>query len=291
MRRSRAGLAALGALAAWAGGLHGQSPFAFEYRPAAGSRIQALYQTEGDLLLVGLPDMPDTSLGAFEALVSVTRRVEEVLDGAFVVTESVDSSRGAYRLRPGDRWIPLELPAGPTPPVRTLVDAGMRATPLEGPADPWQEKMLRGLRGVVLVDFPRAASAPGDGWSGTVTYPYTVEVPGRPPSVVAVSLEGRVLAAMDSVVVRTSDTLVFVSGRGGFNPLTVDSAFAFDGIDRPVAVWGSFVTSLIWSTGWQGWVSGVTTLRMFHRVEALPARGLGEVTMRADLTSRLRVRP
>jgi hypothetical protein len=260
------------------------------FAPHPDLRIHQVFETVGSVRYVGFPELPDTSMGAMSAMVSRTRRVLEPLEGAWVVQVSYDSSRAQYHLGPGSSWTSMQLPRGLLGPYRVFVDSRLTVSTLDGGEDEFEPRAVRGLTGLVDIFLPDEPMTTGRRWTGTVVFPYTAELPGAPPTLIAITLNGRATSVLDSVVPRPADTLAYVSVQAGLTPVTVDGAYVDSTRSFPVTFWGTVSSSMVWSTGWDAWVTGASAIRMHHRVEMGEADPR-ELTVYADLTARFRIRP
>lgn len=290
MIRMRSAILTVVALSAGLPPAAGLQPSAIVFDPTVGLRVHTVYESSGSVQFVGFPGLPDTSIGAYHAVVGMTRRVVEPVGDSWVVETSFDSSRAQYRTGRSGTWQALPTPAAAIGPVRSVFDARLQERSVEPADDEWAERLVRALRGVVEPALPEQVVAAGDRWHAPVEMPYAVELPGDPATIINLVLNGRATAIVDSVVPRPADTLAYVSLQGGLNPVTVDTAYVEGEIELPVTIWGAIGSTLVWSSGWDAWVSGSSTLRMHHRVETAPLV-TREITASYTIMTQFRIRP
>jgi hypothetical protein len=144
--------------------------------------------------------------------------------------------------------------------------------------------LMRMLTGIPDLEFPDGSLSEGDGWSSKTV---ASAVPGLRNEAVPPVVNGTVRVALDSIVVRANDTLGYLSLEGRFPPATFVDVL---GPGRATAS-GDVVGSLIWSTSWNAFVSGVSTTRMTVTRGAVESKqGKGE-ELRTEATTRYWVRP
>ncbi len=272
------------------GTLNGQTTFRVDFRPTVGTFVKTYSEMQGELVFNDFTVLPDSSVAAFESMVATTRRVLEELEGAYMTQTTYDSSQARYRIL-GREWRNVVTRNGPVGPVRVLIDTQMSRSLMADDSIPANLPLIEGVAGTVRLSFPEGAVTTGEEWQAFVDMPYAVEIPGDTATLVATTLSGTATASIDSLVVRPGDTLAYITARGAFNPVFVDARYPLDGAPTPAEVWGSFASSLLWSTGWQAWVGGSVTLRIRHRIERPQGSDLPDARITADLRSRFRIRP
>ena len=52
-----------------------QAPFTFEFNPGAGMSIRLIIESQGEMVIVGVPDLPGGSVAQLFSLGSITRRM------------------------------------------------------------------------------------------------------------------------------------------------------------------------------------------------------------------------
>jgi hypothetical protein len=279
---------------AWLGladGLSAQQTFQFQFRPPVGSRLVVVANIEGELVFRDVPFVEVDTVGNFTSFATRSRTVVEDLGDASVVSFTYDSSYAQYRVRPGGGWIELRPRQGKVGPYRWLVDHHLQRALIDPPPDVWDLNVASGLTGMVELPLPEEPVVIGERWPVSFQFPFTTQVPSRSPLIIAIALPAQGVAVVDSVVARATDTLAYVTASVGVGPTTVPAAFGAEGGDLPVQLSGSVTASLIWSTGWQAWVSGIQTIKIDHRVRVSADDDAVAPTMQSNLTSRFRIRP
>ena len=71
----------------------------------------------------------------------------------------------------------------------------------------------------------------------------------------------------------------------------MNSTVALGGLPATAELWGQFTSRLIWSTGWNAFVSVVLTARVHQRFEAAVESGVNDGRVTSTFTTRVRVRP
>jgi len=118
-------------------------------------------------------------------------------------------------------------------------------------------------------------------------------VEGEPGVSVWLSRVGDIVArstlALDSLVDRGADTLAFLRVQGTLLPTTVASAA--EAAEGRARLTGGFGGRLIWSTGWDAFVSGAVRLRVRMVTFAGPPNTeVPDFTLDVDASSRFQVR-
>lgn len=140
-----------------------------------------------------------------------------------------------------------------------------------GPAAARLVALVTGLPGLGL---PRRPVRAGDRWTSRLEIPVPAMRPGAMIGQERL-LVSEAVVSVDSVVARALDTLAYVSLRGTLGPAATG--------DRGYV--GAVRGALVWSTGWQAFVSGATRTR----IETRPENGQGAVLL--ETTVRQQVRP
>lgn len=162
--------------------------------------------------------------------------------------------------------------------VQARFDARLRSTVVaSGGTRAGAERMLDLVTGFPRLELPARAVRAGDAWRS----PVAVRVPAVEGEAAAdVVLMADVAVHVDSVITREQDTLAYLSVAGVLVPET-----------RGVAVYGGGVRgALVWSTGWQAFVSGAARTRIEVRVLAAE-NGREESSVIMETTVRQQVRP
>jgi hypothetical protein len=163
----------------------------------------------------------------------------------------------ASRTRGSDgRWREFEVLGADSAWVQVSMDERMRVRGANyGTRLPGVTGLLRVLTGIPNLELPDEPLGPGDGWSSTTV---ASAVPGLRNETVPPIVSGMAHLVLDSIVIRSRDTLGYVTVTGRFPATTFVDEF---GPGR-VVLSGDLAGSLIWSTSWNGFVSGVSRTRM-----------------------------
>jgi hypothetical protein len=239
------------------------------------------------LVAVGMP----ANAGAQEQLVlrhdpvadvTVSRAFQTVTrvstsDGRAVVTADLGTMRAiAVRGRDGVLLVHLAYDSVRTRSRQPDGNWAEFAIPLADTA--WVVGVATGVPGLTL---PEAAVPIGRGWETDIALPLAEQQAAGPGEIT-----GRANLTLDSVAVRSNDSVGYLTVNGTFGPATL--SIADDAGNRTrLDVTGSMRGSLVWSTGWRAFVSGATTARV--RLERTGAQGTERLTL--VTTTRHQVRP
>ncbi len=265
-----------------------QDGFVLEFRPAQGTFVHTLYDTNTELMYVGLPVLPDSTLGAASALVSETRRVYAVTDSGFAVGFTYDSASARHRI---GAWQALDVPDDPVGPVNVWMDNRLITPPGALPGDTGAVALMRGLAAALQIALPADPLPVGEVWAAEAEYPFTVNLPGDSLVTITATISAPATGSLDSLVARDTDTLAYVTIQGQFRPRVVPTEFELGGFAVPAELWGSFAARLIWSTGWNAFVSGAARGLVNVRLEAPEGSGLPDTRVSSRVMTTLRVRP
>ncbi len=268
-----------------------QETFTFEFRPVVGTSLLVVSNVEGELVFRDVPFVEVDTAGTLTSFAARRREIVEDLGDATVVAFTYDSSHAQYRVRTGGGWIELRPRHGAVGPYRWLVDRQLQRSLIDPPPDLWDLNLVSGVTGMVELPLPEGPVTIGERWPVYFQFPITTQVPSSSPLTIATALPAQGVAMLDSLVVRAMDTLAYVTASLGVGPTTVPAAYGGDDGDLPVQLSGTVTASLIWSTGWQAWVSGIQSIKIDHRVQIGQDEAIGAPTMQANLTSRFRIRP
>lgn len=271
-------------------GAGAQGTISLQFRPTPGRFVHTIYQMNADLVFVGLPAIPDSTPGEVTALVSETQRVLARNDSTVVLQLVYDSVRARHRVS-GDVWEDFAFGRTPAGPLEMFADPSLATTPRALPPDTLRFRMMQGLAGELFIGLPTESLEPGGLWGTEATFPYTVALPDDSTVLMSAVLSGNAIGTLDSLVLRATDSLAYVTVRGELRPHVQPSPFRFDERPTVAEVWGTFASTLIWSTGWNTFVSGATRARIHTRVEAPAGSGVPDARVTANVTARFRIRP
>lgn len=267
-----------------------QAPFTFEFNPGAGTSVRLIIESQGEMVLVGVPDLPDSSVAQLFSLGSITRRATPIGGGNFDLNVRYDSLRTRYRLS-GGTWREGQLASDSAFEATFTADRHMRLSVPTSAEDLASVDRMRSGTGAPHFVLPADPVDVGGPWRSEITLPFAAQIPGDSAALVTATLTGPAVGILDSLVVRGADTLAYLSVRGQFLPTTVTSTLELGGGPATAELWGEFVGSLIWSTGWSAFVSVVLTARVNQRFEAAMGSGVEDARITAIVTTRVRVRP
>lgn len=271
----------------------GQRAQAIRFNPAAGSRVHTIWRTEILMSVVDAGGSPvDTLAAEATRLESVTRFVDATDDGRYSVELQYDSVRARKRLR-GGTWHDVEPSDLELASVRVLLDDRARLLDAEFVYLPHetasQGEVMRGFVGGTYMHLPEGPVAADSSWSSVLRIPLmalaSVAHPEGVPS--GGDLAARVTARVDSMAIRQTDTLAFISLQGSIVSTGGDGGGPHTGI----AADGSVAATLVWSSGWDAYVTGaVRGLVAFTRPRDSESE-LAAPELRFDMTTQFQVRP
>jgi hypothetical protein len=277
---------------AWADAL-GQTAQAIRFNPAVGSRVHTIWRTEILVSVVNADGSPvDTLLVEATRLESVTRFVDAADDGRYSVELQYDSVRARKRLR-GGTWHDVEPSELEVTSVRVLLDDRARLLGAEFVYLPHvtasQGEVMRGFAGGTYMHLPEGQVAADSSWNSALRIPLTALASlGRPEDVPgAGELVARVTTRVDSMAIRETDTLAYMSLQG-----IIASTVGRDGDPHTgITAGGSVAATLVWSSAWDAYVTGaVRCLVAFTRPRDRESE-LAAPELRFDMTTQFQVRP
>jgi hypothetical protein len=147
----------------------------------------------------------------------------------------------------------------------------------------------RGLAGGFHVPLPERPVAAGDEWVAEIGYPLSVlsGVGAQEGVPQAGQMTGAGRMRLDSLVVRATDTLAYLTLRGRFDPQPLGSEADTTGL---VSASGSMGATLVWSTGWNAFVSGASRLVMSVAVRQGPEGDAAVFRLEFDVVTQSQVR-
>ncbi len=282
----------IGGLLLWLGtpdDANAQAPFTFEFRPSGQLSLHKIVESQGRLFFVGFPELPDSTTAEVSSRASITRRTAALETGGYAVRVSYDSVTAQSRISEDVRDLPLPWDGGLW--ADYVADRRMVFTGPTGSNDSAAVSIVRAAAASPHLVLPQGGLVPGDEWSSEISMPFAMELPSDSPVIIAVDLSATVAGRLDSLLARGADTLAFISLRGNYSPTTLDTDYQLGGGPARVEFWGNFAGSMIWSTGWNAFVSGVVSARINQRLEAVPGSGVEDARVFATVTTRIRVRP
>ncbi len=261
--------------------------YTFRYAPSI--PVRTLTEIRTEMILVGLPAVPDGARLEREERVSATQSAVAA-NGAWSLTLSVDSVRARDRLDEGP-WRDVSERERDGLRVRVTVNdrfgvMGMAAHGQDA-AD-----ALRFLGAGVLglgFAFPEAPVAVGGSFPVGGRLIFRAELGPEFGLPVSEPMAGDVVMTLDSVSTVTGDELAFLRFTGAFEPRMIASDS--EGEARQSTFTGAFAGVLIWSAGWNAFVAGNSRVRLEGRIRAETPAGVADATITWDATSAHQVRP
>ncbi|UCD24064.1 MAG: hypothetical protein JSW51_13715 [Gemmatimonadota bacterium] len=204
-------------------------------------------------------------------------------DGMILVHLEYDSVQ-TRTLGSDGRWREFAVPGRDSVWTQVGLDSRMRVLSMNhGGQFTGVTSLQRILMGVPGLELPEQPVRERDGWSGATI---TSVVPGLRNENIEPTMSGTLQAVLDSIVVRSRDTLAYVSVSGQFPAATFVEVV---GPGRVTAT-GDLVGSMIWSTSWDRFVSGTSRTRVWVVRQGDGQGGSGE-ELRIEVTTRHQVKP
>lgn len=263
----------------------------FRYRPPVGAPLVTLTEVRTVTTSFGLPALPDGAAFETEHRVSATQRVLQAASGAVTVEVTIDSIHARRRPLPEGVWSETAIDEGVGQAARATVDERFRVVGLTTTGDS-DGRVLR-MRGASFIGlgfgFPEAAVSVGETFETGATVQFDVELIPEAGLPLAETVLGDLRLTLDSVVATDVDELAFLSFRGRLHP----GAPAPREQPRAAAVTfaGGFAGRLIWSAGWNAFVSGAARFQIQGQIRAETAGGATAAAAEWDVTITHRLRP
>lgn len=272
---TRGVLAALALAAAVATPARGQQELSLRFLAAPGQRVQRLFQVhtriEARAADAAARIRETARLGAVREQAVVSPSTEQVLHVTF------DSLRVRQREGAGpweevrvaaveDRWLQIALDA--------QLAVRRRLGPADAPHGALLQHLVTGFPGLVLPERP---VRPSTHWELETELTAAEITDGATPGPATAVLTVRMTVAVDSLVARAEDTLAYLTLRGS---IPVTRQRAADGVVTTYR--GDVAGSLVWSSGWNTFVSAATRTSLRADVEG-PGAATGftvETTLR-----------
>lgn len=296
-------LAFVGAALIGAGAAEAQQTIRLRYTPQAGRSVRTVSWTDlsmtfGDLPGAGEAATADTLRIDVEMVQSVTERVLNAEAGRFVVQRTIDSTRSRMRAMAGP-WQDVPVDSAALPVARLVVSDRLQIedfTLTRGDSAAPSAEWLRNPAGTFELTLPESAVAVGESWTTDLVFPLpgsgaALAQAGAEEVAAGAELVARVTVTLDSLVTRGTDTLAYTLVQGSFLPLMLSEAAEV--AEGTASIRGAFGGTLIWSTGWDAWVSGAARAVLTVQIEMTgtedaPAAG---VEVRVNSETRFQVRP
>ncbi len=274
----------------WLGLVVTQGSLTLAFDPDAGRSVRLSVESQGEMILVGIPGTPDSTVIETLSLGGITQRAVRIGGGRFSFDVTYDSLRTRYRSGPGP-WIDGQLAFTTPVTIGFTTDRQMMLSAPIYSGDSATAERARHGTGAPHFVLPSDPVDVGGQWRSEVFLPFAAEIPGTPVGIVTATLTGAAIGLLDSIVPRAADTLLYLTARGQFLPMTVNSTVTLGGLPATAELWGQFTGRLIWSTGWNAFVSLVFTSRVNQRFEVAVESGMNDGRVTSTVTTRVRVRP
>ncbi len=275
--------------------MHAQQSILLRYHPRAYTPVQTLTRSAIMVTILegtGEAVDPDSITMEASSLESITRRLREVRDTQYVVDVSIDSTRARRRPIAGV-W--RDISDRGMRSARLVLDDRMRITEVEVTSTDTvatADSKFRGLAGGLELVFPEGPVAAGESWAADLVLPLKglEGLDAETGFSGSAELIARSTVTVDSIIARAADMLVYLQVRGNFLPTALTEAPEV--VDAVVNISGGFAGTLIWSTGWNAYVSGASRAL----VTLVTQIGVGELasaatTIRVDVTEQFQIRP
>lgn len=272
------------------------------YRPLPGAVVHSLVWTDVSMTIadvsggVGEAGVPDSITLEVAMRHSITERVRQAAEGRYLLERTLDSARLRMRAL-GGAWGERPVDALEGRAARVVVNSRLQTGDFQlvdgRQAPPLARDALRTPPPGYEISLPDEPVAPGQSWATELVFPFNnpIELEGAAGLLVKnAELVARAMVMLDSLVARPSDTLAYLRFSGNFLPLTMPASPETG--RGPTDISGALAGRLIWSTGWNAYVSGAA--RAVIVVQMTPgggAAGQPGTRMRFDSTNRFRVRP
>jgi hypothetical protein len=282
----------LAATAAACAPLAAQTPVTLRYAPRVGALVRTVTRSDGRISYRELDEaaqpVGDSVVGEMTSLSGITRRILEGTDSTRAVEVSYDSLKTRARLL-GQAWKESALSDADKVALTLTLDEQLH-TVAGGSgglaADPVANGGIASWRGVPLPGHPISLGAV---WAVQTVYRLPTQLGDLLDLSVRDSIMANAIVKLDSVVLQTHDTLMYLTVRESFGPVTLPATDAGEPATAHVA--GSQAASLVWSTAWNAFVSGASRARVVARLVSTSESGnvrKGQVTW--NVTTRLQVR-
>ncbi len=227
----------------------------------------------------------------------LTEDVFEVQSDRYSVFRTIDSIRARARTQ-DEAWEALPTDRLPATSATIVFSDRLEISQFELLKPDSVGEMLQGFlrapHGGIELGLPVDPVSAGSTWSTEVTFPFdltkSLDAGSTPTLIEAADLVAQANVTLDSFVVAPRDTLAYMSVSGQFAPVTASEIE--DGVEGTTTVSGAFATRVIWSTGWNAFVSGSSRAVLIMDMQLGGEGQLGSIKMeiRFNITNRFQVR-
>jgi len=254
-----------------------QESLLFRYEAAPGTVVRTAFQTDAVVWAFDGNRFESADVGTMRTTTL------EGPDGKMLVHLAYDSVR-TRTLGSDGRWREFRVTGIDSVWTQVGLDVRMRVlSVIHGGQFSGVTGLQRILTGIPSLELPEQPLYASDSWSSTTLVSV---VPGLRNENVEPTLSGTVEVVLDSIVVRSKDTLGFVTVNGRFPSVTFVDVV---GPGRVTAA-GDLTGSMIWSTSWGRFVTGTSRTRV-SVVRDGDATGSGGEELRLEVTTRHQVKP
>jgi len=266
--------------------LTGQGQLLLRYVPQRDVAVHTLFQTVALIVPAEGSAIETADLG------SVRSVALELAEGGTVMHMAYDSVRARVRSGRG-AWREFEVPGADLVWTQARVDSQLNlSTERSGTRLPEVTGLLDILTGIPGLTLPEQAVRVGGAWMVESELPERVSssVPREIGELPAMTFSTRI--TLDSTVQRTQDTLGYFTVSGYIRPATEEDLHALAATG--LAVTSELEGQLVWSSGWNGFVSGANRVTMEiskSRPSDTPTIERREPELTMHVTTRFRVQP
>ncbi len=258
-------------------GLAAQDSLLLRYRPVPGVKVHRVFQSHTRVTNVGATGETAGPVREAADLGGTTEVALPGPDGALITHLAYDSLRARVR-QGGEEWREYEVASLDSLWLQVRLDSRMRLVEATAGGDRLGSAMLvHLLRGLPGMELPRAWLHERNYWSARLEFPLGELVGHAAVDAPSALLGSETDFRLDSLTARDQDTLAYVRFSGMFTPTTLRRQ---DGSTLQFA--GATTGTLVWSTGWRGWVAAAVRMQV---VVGVPERGRIslETTMRQSV--------
>jgi hypothetical protein len=245
--------------------LAAQDSLLLRYHPVAGVKVHRVFQSHTRMTGVGTAGEAAGPVREAAVLGGLTEVALPGPDGALIMHLAYDSLRA--RLREGEEaWREYEVDTLDSLWLQVSLDDRMRVVEATAGGDrPGSGMLLHLLTGVPGMQLPGGWLREGQYWSARLEFQLSELVGHAPLEAPSALLGVEMDFRLDSVTARDQDTLAYIRFSGALTPTTLRRQ---DGSTLQFA--GATMGTLVWSTGWRGWVAAAARLQV---VVGVPERG------------------
>jgi len=266
--------------------LVGQGHLLLRYDPPRDVTMHTLFQTVARIETVGGTVIETADLGSMRSVAL------ELAEGGTVLHLAYDSVRARVRSE-GGAWREFEVPGADSVWAQARVDSQMNVSAARsGSRLPEVTGLLDILTGLPDLTLPEQAVRIGGAWLVDSRLPdrAAASVPRDVGELPSMTFSTRL--TLDSTVQRAQDTLAYFTVSGDIRPSSDADLRALQAAE--LAVSSELEGQLVWSSGWNSFVSGANRVTMEiskSRPSATPTIERLEPELKMYVTTRFRVQP